>query len=602
MGFRRSASYRSALLPCFGLTLLGCGEAPPAMPVASGAEGLINGAVASGGVYSGVAKIPRCSSVLVAPRVLLSAAHCMPAYIYNCETLANAPFDVIFPEASGGWADQASVDSRTVAVKGILHRPQFDMTSCPASAMFNCDNTVKQNMDHAQELVVLYLEDDAPPDVDPIPIMISDPVTWNSQVAGEFGFFAGLEQWVNSTVPVVTTAGFGKGSHKYDVVGGPARNGLDFGQQRWLQTETSFGDYAGTLDCNTLNTPSVERAVVVSPKDISSSDLLGATITSGFEFPGAEHSHSGKGDSGGPVIVGTGPSARGDNPTPLPPPALGDAYDPAKHYVVGTASLFVSSGETPKTAFTPTYTAGAAEFLRDALHDSDDDGYADPVDDDADNDGCENDADQHPDDDSVLVGTLLNPNCTPHSSGWYKSEGGDSDGDGLLDCEDLDDDNDDIPDTGDDCPVHVGPWCIKAGHTCPWDPRIFHCIFGACNESLRFQNVVNPDPTRRFIFPIQSFAERTVVVGPAAGLSVEESAFVLAGQVARNAAAPASAPAELFVLEVIDREQRVLTSVAAYGAASVRIGNLRGARALELRFSVDGQSVEINAAANVQNR
>jgi hypothetical protein len=378
--------------------------------------------------------------------------------------------------------------------------------------------------------------------------------------------------------------------------------GLDFGQQRWLETETKFDSYGGTLDCNTLKTPSVERGVVVSPKDISPSDVPGLIVPSGFEVPGAEHSHTGKGDSGGPVLVGTGPSARGDNPTPLPPPAVGDFYDPAKHYVVGTASAFVNTENTLKTAFTPTYTAGAAAFLRDALHDSDDDGYADPVDDDADNDGCENDVDQHPNDDSVRVGTLLNPNCTPHTSGWYKTEGGNSDGDGLLDCEDLDDDNDNIPDTGDDCPVHVGPWCIKAGHTCPWDPRIFHCIFGACNESLRFQNVVNPDPTRRFIFPIHSFAERTVVVGPATGLSVEESALVLAGQVARNAEAPATAPSELFVLEVIDREQRVLTSVAAYGAAGVRVGNLRGARALELHFSVDGQSLEINAAANLQNR
>jgi hypothetical protein len=602
MGFRRSLSYRSAFLSCFGLALLGCGEAPPAMPVASGAEGLINGAVATGGVYSGVAKIPGCSSVLVAPRVLLSAAHCMPAYIYNCKTLTDAPFSVIFPEASGGWADQASVDSRTVAVKGILHRPQFDMTSCPASAMYNCNNTVAQNMDHSQELVVLYLEEDAPPDVDPIPILVSDPVAWNSHVAGEFGFFAGLEQWVDSTVPVVTTAGFGRGSHEYDVGGGIVRKGLDFGQQRWLETEVNFGNYSGTLDCNTLNPSSVGRCVVVSPKDISPSDLAGVTITPGFEVPGAEHSHTGKGDSGGPVIVGTGPSARGDNPTPLPPPAVGDFYDPAKHYVVGTASLFVSTADTLRTAFTPTYTAGAAAFLRDALHDSDDDGYADPVDDDADNDGCENDVDQHPNDDSVRVGTLLHPNCTPHTSGWYQSEAGNSDGDGLLDCEDLDDDNDTIPDTADDCPVHVGPWCWKPGKTCPWDPRIFHCIFGACNESLRFQNVVNPDPTRRFDFPIQSFADRTVVVGPAAGLSVEESASVLAGQVARTAAAPASAPSELFVLEVIDREQRVLTSVAAYGAESVRVGNLRGARALELRFSVDGQSLEINAAVNVQTR
>ena len=576
------------------------------MPVASSAEGLINGAVATGGVYSGVAKIPGCSSVLVAPRVLLSAAHCMPDYVYNCETLASAPFNVIFPEASGGWADQASVDSRTVAVRGILHRPQFDISSCPASAMYNCDNTVGQNMDHSQELVVLYLDEDAPSDVVPIPILISDLVAWNPHVAGEFGFFAGLEQWVDNTVPVVTTAGFGVGSHEYDVGGGVVRKGLDFGQQRWLETEVKFG-YAGTLDCNTLKTSSVGRGVVVSPKDISPSDVLGATITPGFEFPGAEHSHTGKGDSGGPVIVGTGPSARGDNPTPLPPPAAGDAYDPAKHYVVGTASLFVSTEDTLRTAFTPTYTAGAAEFLRDALHDSDDDGYADPVDDDSDNDGCEDDVDQHPEDDSVRVGTMLNLNCTPATSGWYQSEGGDSDGDGLLDCEDHDDDNDSIPDegpngTGDECPVHVGPWCMKAGNSCPWDPRIFHCIFGACNEAIRFQNVVNPDPTRRFIFPIQSVAERTVVVGPAAGLSVEESAFVLAGQVARNAKALASAPSEFFVLEVIDREQRVLTSVAAYGAASVRVGNLRGARALALHFSVDGQRLEINAAANAQNR
>jgi hypothetical protein len=573
------------------LGLFGCGEAQPPTPLETSVAPLINGSVAAN-LYTGVAaRGGWCSSVLVAPRVMLTSAHCVQSHALNCTTVAQTPFAVTFAETSGGWADQASYAARTRWVRDLAWRPElFDLSQCPASATYNCATQQRTNIDHSSELVVLYLEDDAPADVTPLPILIAHDLD-TSESAAEIGIFTDLEDWVASAEPVVTTVGYGAGSHPYDVSGNQ-RLGRDYGLQRWIATQSEFDPLNGTEDCDTLAEPASRPAVVVAPGDLSwaqTGDPSGALP--GTQYPGFQHSTSGTGDSGGPVLVGAGAAAKGEQPTPLPNPTGGDSYDPNKNYVVGTASLWVG-GYVLGTRFTPTWSQGAANFLLDALRDSDGDGFADPVDDDSDNDGCDDDDDQHPDQGKISVGTLLHINCPHHTSPWYVNEGVDSDGDGLKNCEDPNDDNDAYADDDDDCPVHSGLICAKVAETCPWNPIFFDCVQAGCNETLRFTHVVNPDPTRSYSFPILRAAERAVVVSPAPGLSVEQSAAILAGQ----AAGARRSSSELFLLEVVGPDRRVRGSVAAYDSRGVRIGNLRSANALELRFDASGQAIEILGA------
>lgn len=574
------------------LTLLGCSGTPVTEPIGESAEPLINGTVAAN-LYTGVAaRGAGCSSVLVAPRVMLTSAHCVQNYALGCTTVAAAPLSVTFAETGGGWANQASYDARTRAVRDLAWRPElFDLSQCPASATYNCTTPLRTNIDHSSELVVLYLEDDAPPDVTPLPILIAHALD-TSESAAEIGVFTDLADWVDSAEPVVTTVGYGDGSHPYNLPGG-VQTGRDYGVQRWLATQSEFDPLNGTEDCNTLAEPALRPAVVVKPKDLSWAQTgTPENALPGTQYPGFQHSTTGGGDSGGPVLVGAGASAKGDQPTPLPNPGPGDSYDPSKNYIVGTASLWVK-GQQLGTIYTPTWSQSAATFLLDALRDSDGDGFADPVDDDSDNDGCDDDIDQHPNQGSTAIGTLLHINCQHQSSTWYLDEGVDSDGDGLKNCQDPNDDDDDYLDGNDDCPVHSGPICAKVAETCPWNPIFFDCVFAGCNETLRFTNVVNPDPTRIYSFAIRRAAEHVIVVSPATGLSVEQSAAILAGQAA---AARRSSTPELFVLEVVGPDRRVRGSVAAYDSRGARIGNLRGANALELRFDASGQAIEILGA------
>ncbi len=127
----------------------------------------------------------------------------------------------------------------------------------------------------------------------------------------------------------------------------------------------------------------------------------------------------------------------------------------------------------------------------------------------------------------------------------------------------------------------------------PLEPGLFDCRLAGCNETLRFTNVVNPDPTRVYSFAIRRAAERVLIVSPAAGLSIEQSAAILAGQAA---GARRSSTSELFLLEVLGPDRRVRGSVAAYDSRGVRVGNLRSANALELRFDASGQAIEILGA------
>jgi hypothetical protein len=518
---------------------------------------------------------------------MLTSAHCVQDYALSCTTVAAAPFSVTFAEPGGGWSSQASYSARSVPVQGIAQRPElFDLGPCSASDTFHCGDSyenVRKAVDHSKELVVLYLADEAPADAAPLPVMINANVD-STHSAAEVGIKGDLVSWVNGHQPLITTAGYGVGSHAY-TVGSDTQRGRDYGVQRWVATSTSFGGALGAANCNASVPSSSQPGVVASPDDLSLDDIGDPdAVAPGTQYPGSQQSHSGRGDSGGPALVGQGPASHGIAPDPLPAPSAADVYDPARNYVVGTASLWVSSGSTPRTAFTPTWTEEASEFLMSALHDEDLDGHADAVDDDNDNDTCDDDEDQHPDDHDVSIGTVIRVNCSPSHSTWFGDESLDVDGDRIPNCADDDDDGDGILDQNDSCPVHASQFCVQFGPSCPWGPLFVDCRLAGCNDLLiRISSVINPDPTRAPLFRVLASEPYVVTVAPPTGTSIEQAAQLLAGAGTR----------QLLELEVVERAGRVRGSIAAYDPANVRIGSLRGATALQLRLARDGSAFEV---------
>lgn len=150
--------------------------------------------------------------------------------------------------------------------------------------------------------------------------------------------------------------------------------------------------------------------------------------------------------------------------------------------------------------------------------DIDGDGIGDECDNDKDGDGCANDVDQHPDSSTVIIGSSFT-GCGFGTEPIVGYEWGDTDGDGVIDCLDLDDDDDGICDDGgmhdetepgvppggcdggpngkDYCPQGgdgpQGTGCMLQGSPvdCP-DPWI-NCLGGTCVELfLKFVSVINP--------------------------------------------------------------------------------------------------------------
>jgi hypothetical protein len=561
-------------------------------PLASRA--VINGSDDATGAYAAVAAFGSgCSSVLVAPQVMLTSGHCMPAHALSCTNVATSPLAVTFAEPDGGWTDLASFNARTIQVQGFVRRSElFDLSQCSSADTYDCSDAERPLIDPTKELIVMYLAAEAPADATPLPILVH-PSTDTSHSAAEVGVFPTLETWVQSE-PVVTTVGYGVGSHA-ETVGTMQLRGRDYGLQRWVETSTDFAGFLGASDCNTLVASASRPGVVVSPADLTAAQVGDPwAVAAGQDWQGSQHSHSGGGDSGGPVLVGQGIGAKGDAPTPYAGPGGGSSYDPGRNYVAGTASLWVSYGGELATGFNPTWTASASAFLMSALYDSDGDRWADPVDEDRDGDGCDNGVDQHPDDRWVPIGTEVRPNCSPSTAPWLGDESLDSDSDGVPNCRDDDDDGDLIPDEQDGCPVHAGNLCVKAGPPCPWNRAFFDCRTAGCFELLvRFSSLINPDPTRELFFPVLQVAEGVLTVGPAEGMTAAESARMLA-----RGAISAGRISGVTTLEVVGPYGRVGPDtvggvLAAYEPGRVRVRDLRGATALELRFGRDGRSLEI---------
>lgn len=395
-----------------------------AMALAPSAHGVISGVPDGDNAYSAVARLGNvnCSAVLVARRVALTSAHCLPQFATGCFPYSPGSLQVRFAQPDG-TVDFTQTAARTIDVQSIEvhHDAAVNVQQCATGDPCAGDNLdcsefnagvcldpaqaeTPGSVNRSSELVVLFLAAEAPPDVTPLQILVH-PTFKN--VSDRFVSFAELETWAAQEKPLVTAAGFGTGSEAYSD-GVTTLTGRDRGVLRWQSNSSLYGGTLGWQDCTTRAPEIAAPAVVVVPDDITDADAPEATGTGpawcfaapGSDVSGAQHSHVSCGDSGGPIVVGAGPGAKGATPTALPPPAPGDTYLQGGRYVAGTASVYAAGiGGRPATAYNPTWTESASSFLTAHLIDSDGDGLVNGVDEfpGCDDDGIDQDLDGVPD-------------------------------------------------------------------------------------------------------------------------------------------------------------------------------------------------------------
>lgn len=208
--------------------------------------------------------------------------------------------------------------------------------------------------------------------------------------------------------------------------------------------------------------------------------------------------------------------------------------------------------------------------------DTDGDGRGNACDSDDDGDGCSDRVDQHPLDDTSAVGIAIHVNCQDSSSTAYGSEAGDTDGDGLRDCRDTDDDNDGILDSNDSCPRTAGEMCLVPGGSCPLSPIHFTCRGGACNQQLlRVQELINPDPTRSFLYEIESVRGEILRVHPLQTHTFVDSLGGLRGTTRPSSGVRLRGALQM---DIVDSRGRVLAELATYDGSAVQSTGTRGTR------------------------
>jgi Zn-dependent metalloprotease len=207
------------------------------------------------------------------------------------------------------------------------------------------------------------------------------------------------------------------------------------------------------------------------------------------------------------------------------------------------------------------------------------DGEGDACDNDLDGDGCPNQRDQHPTSAVARSGSYVSATCNPRGGDVYASEAGQHDGDGLRDCEDLDDDGDGIPDDPDPCPLVPGidPGQCQEFRNCGVTPKDWWliCAFGGCNDyQARFNDVINPDPTRTLIFDQVQIVNQTLYLQPSFGTTVQQVSRLLVPQIGPAGFAPASASrwrVELWTRPSVGQPARLAAVVGDFDPASVQL-------------------------------
>ncbi|MCS6898592.1 MAG: hypothetical protein RMJ98_18215, partial [Myxococcales bacterium] len=400
------------------LWLLACGgggeSASEAPPLAQVNAAIVSGSPDATGIPIGTYG---CSAVLIAPRTMLTSAHCFPWLAAGCTTLATNPINVYFPEDGVPNPDNAA--ARTVGVQSVRVNPLAiaDLSSCPANPTCqanaltcadrnaNCPQTTPPAavatafVDRSNDHALLFLNADPPPDVQPMQVVVHPDYAKNST---SFVSFSGIETWALEQTPNVTIAGSGAGTSVYtSPTTGAQVTGKDAGISQWIGTLFTFGDrWTG---CNQVVQGTPQPAIQLRSPDLTIAGIDAAwtcppqppgqpALASrlcpppGAQVPGANTSAAGPGDSGGPVLVGDDGSVyKTLRATPLPPPAAGDTYQLNRRYVAGLAEWNRTETNNGGTlvagdVYTPTYTIQASFFLSSWLVDTDKDGIPDEAD------------------------------------------------------------------------------------------------------------------------------------------------------------------------------------------------------------------------------
>ncbi|MFO0745353.1 MAG: hypothetical protein U1F43_06735 [Myxococcota bacterium] len=163
--------------------------------------------------------------------------------------------------------------------------------------------------------------------------------------------------------------------------------------------------------------------------------------------------------------------------------------------------------------------------------DLDHDGIGDQCDPDRDNDGCTNVVDLHPDDKILVVGEQHGLFCHPDHWAVTQDESGDTDGDGLIDCADYDDDNDHVVDWKDDCPIDADPAvCNGETKACAPVATWALCALGLCGDFGVQVSPGYPDPSVTARFDHIEIVDGALYLAPLANHTASESLMAFRGQ------------------------------------------------------------------------
>jgi hypothetical protein len=233
--------------------------------------------------------------------------------------------------------------------------------------------------------------------------------------------------------------------------------------------------------------------------------------------------------------------------------------------------------------------------------DTDGDKIGDSCDQDDDNDGCPDGADDRPKQAWSIIGRRIALNCPQKARDVYGWDGLDSDGDGLLNCADTDDDNDGIPDADDPCPINKGDAlaCQFPPISCPVQKFWNVCQGGGCNAfEIKIVSRVNPST----IVKNFSVQEGLLVMLPAVDQPVEVIESAMLGQRQASVARSRRRSSRKLRLEIWSKGAkgnpgRFVAKIAEYDPRAVARLESTGRSALVVPVAENGAVISVQKAS-----